>query len=167
MRHVVFAVFFAGASSAPALADCSAVASAMLAVEDRGGVRQRMYAAQSDAVIGETLKLPDAMYQRGAAQAPWRRIPLDAAKRRAAAESAMRALPLSDCSGPRAGDDGGLAVRIYDYSQPDPTKPGSKRRGAVWIDAEGLVRRQILQDGSRIVFEYGAFPAPVTGASAN
>lgn len=161
MRHVVVAVVLAGTCVAgPALADCSVVAAAMIAVEGVPGVRQRLFAAEGGAVIGETLKLADAMYQRGGGTEAWRRIPFDAAKRRSVAESAMRALPLSDCTGPRAGDDGGIAVRVYDYAQPDPMKPGTKSRTTLWLDAEGRIRRQILQNGSHYVFDYGSFQAP-------
>jgi hypothetical protein len=148
--------------SSSALADCTTLAKAMTAVEAEPGVRQKLFTGKAvgETLLVETIKLPDAMYQRPVENALWRRVPLDAAQRKENSEKMLTQLPLSDCSGPRALMDGAVPVQAFDYSQPDPMKSGTVTRSTLWIGADGRIRRLVLQDGMYQTFEYGAFEAP-------
>jgi len=153
--------------SFPAWADCQKIEKAMIAVEEASGVRQKMFPgkAQGESLQFESLKLGDAIYLRQGDQEKWRRVPLDAAQRKDKAEKMLKLLPLSDCVGPRSATDGAVAVQAYDYSQPNPLAGNAKTRSSLWLDADGRVRRLVLEDGSYQTFEYGDFEAPAAEPS--
>ena len=163
MRHIIAGTTLCLLLAvAPALADCTTIAAAMTAVERTAGVRQILHASPADggAVIGETLKFPDALYMRQGAAAKWVRLPLDATKRLETAEKMMKAMPISDCAGPRNVAEAGVAYRAFDYAQPNPLKGGAKSRSSIWLDGDGRIARLVLEDGSRQIFEYGVKDAP-------
>lgn len=154
------ALAFLPLAAAQASNVCDLVAASMLKVGEQPGVHQKNFGGAPPRVISEAISLKDAMYMREGGEGPWRRIAVDQAKRRDLAGQALKAAPLSQCAGPRSSTQDGVPLQAYTFSQPDPTSPGQLTTSTLWVGADGLPRRMLLDGASYQTMEYGDFPAP-------